>query len=281
MKKYLLILFIIISVSGYSEDFGIGREDNVVDKQTNADLYITTWDGIIRSLNNDIYSSIPYLYKIRPSPALCIKGELTDLAKNRALDMLNNIRDLHNLKRLKYSKKYDSQVQAGALILQANGILTHTPPKSSRCFTEEGYLGTSTSNIYGGKRGIGSRDAHDPLNDVIGWIHDTYNVNDKWQVGHRRWDLDPFRTYMTYGQVYWASLDKVHSFNEEKEITVDPKDIPDFVAFPYERYPYILFPTNNDRYKTYWSFQIIEDKTNKYNNKHYYFTINHRESPLL
>ena len=48
--------------------------------------------------------------------------------------------------------------------------------------------------------------------------------------------------------------------------------LPDFVAFPYKRYPYILFPVNNDKFNTYWSFQIIEDKLNKNNNKYYYFT---------
>jgi hypothetical protein len=268
MRFFIIVLLLLFTNIAYSYDnYGIGKQESAI-----IDTYITTWDEIIRSIGDNLYKSDKYLYLIKPKPALCIKGRLTPFAKDRALNTLNAIRKLHNLQPLKYSSKYDGQVQAGALILEANGIITHTPSKKNKCYTDEGYDGTSSSNVYGGRGSISERTTHDPLNDILGWVHDTYNLNDKWRLGHRRWDLDPFRTYMSYGQVYWASLDKVHGFTEEKEITVDPKDIPDFVAFPYKRYPYVLFPVNKDRFNTYWSFQMVEDKSNKNRNKHYYFT---------
>ena len=40
-----------------------------------------------------------------------------------------------------------------------------------------------------------------PRRDMIGWANDARNRSLIAAVGHRRWLLNPFATYMSYGQV--------------------------------------------------------------------------------
>ena len=56
------------------------------------------------------------LYAEVPDVDNCQAGKLTELAKNRALEAVNQIRSLHGLAPLKYSAFYDNQMQESSLI---------------------------------------------------------------------------------------------------------------------------------------------------------------------
>ena len=57
---------------------------------------------------------------------------------------------------------------------------------------------------------------------------------------------------------------KVHSFDDEP--VVSPRVEVDYVAFPYETYPFHLVGEG-----TPWSFSVVEDKRDIWGNQHPYF----------
>ena len=85
-------------------------------------------------------------------------------------------------------------------------------------------------------------------------------------AGHRRWVLDPFTTYLSYGQVYGYTVQKTFDFDLEPAVT--PFITVDYVAFPYRTYPAIFMKDDPP-----WSFSVVEDKTKRGKNKHPYFQL--------
>ncbi len=67
----------------------------------------------------------------------------------------------------------NQQAQACALMMTANGMLSHSPPKDWKCYSDLGAMGASTSNISGGP-GVAS---------VLGYMVDSGNET---TFGHRR-----------------------------------------------------------------------------------------------
>jgi len=204
-----------------------------------------------------------FLYAEEPDLDTCRAGELTPAAKDRALEAMNQIRALHGLEPVQWSRRYENQVQQAALIQAASGILNHRPPPSAQCYTEAGAEGSATSNLSRG--GGNNRDWHaDAARKMVGWTNDARNVSLVAAVGHRRWLLNPFATYMSYGQVHGYAAQKVFGFDEEPVLV--PEIEVDYVAFPYETYPFHLVAGDPP-----WSFSVIEEKLNIWANQHPYF----------
>ena len=219
-------------------------------------------DGYNYNLGVQTYWEPGFLYAEAPDVDTCQAGRLTPAAKDRALEAMNQIRALHGLKPVQYSQRYAQQVQAAALIQVANGFLTHHPPPSALCYTEAAATGSRTSNLHGGAR---DRDWDaDPARWMVSWTDDANNAGFVAGVGHRRWMLNPFAAYMSYGQVRGYAAQKVSGFDEEPAFV--PQVEVDFVAFPYETYPFNLVEE-----RTPWSFSLIEDKSNIRGNQYPYF----------
>ena len=193
------------------------------------------------------------LYTEVPNVENCEAGKLTELAKNRALKAVNQIRGLHGLSPLEYISRYDNQMQEASLIQEANNFPGHYPESSSKCYTEEGYEGSASSNLAGGTKN------RDPAASMIKLTADAYNRGHLASVGHRRYILNPFVTYFSYGQVENIAAQKVARFLKEPFFI--PQINVDFIAFPYGTYPRILLHGD-----PYWSFNIIVDKKNRWNN---------------
>ncbi len=223
------------------------------------------WKTIYQEIESEKYMSEEILYDIKPNVDLCNEGSLSQFAKDRALEAVNEIRKLHNLPEVQYSYNYDTQVQKASLIIEASGELSHQPNENYKCYSQDGYNGSSTSNLGGGY------DLVDPADDIIGWIDDAYNSNIVSGVGHRRWALTPFLDYISYGQVNGNSSLKVFDFNNEVDIN-NYIDV-DFVAFPYQKYPFFFLSDKkkHNAKKTPWSFSIVKDKSNSFNNDYEYF----------
>ena len=223
------------------------------------------WHEVGRTIAAGTYASEDFLYATRPNLATCAPGTLTQKAKDRALEAMNRIRALHGLAPVRYSSRYDQSVQAAALIQATNDYVGHHPPSSARCYTPAGAEASASSNLSrSGWRGRG-RD-QDPVEEMIGWTHDAQSTSPVAGAGHRRWLLNPFVTYLSYGQVYGHTVQKVFDFDHEPAAA--PLITVDYVAFPYETYP-ALFMADNPP----WSFSVVENKTDRWKNKHAYFQL--------
>ena len=96
---------------------------------------------------------------------------------------------------MQYSLRYDNQVQQASLIQAAAGYPGHFPEPSAQCYTTAGLEGSGSSSLFGGGKD------RDPAAHMIGWADDARNRSLIAAVGHRRWLLNAFSTYMSYGQV--------------------------------------------------------------------------------
>ena len=211
------------------------------------------WRQFTADLAEGTYREAEFLYAEEPDVDACQAGRLTQAAKNRALETMNKIRALHGVPPVQYSSRYDRQMQEASLIQAANRYLTHYPEPSDQCYTEAGAAGSGTSNLI--------RYGRDPAFHMVAWTDDG-RVRGS---GHRRWILNPFATYMSYGQVgYGYAAQKVSGFDDEPSIT-SRIDV-DYVAFPYETYPFHLVENNPP-----WSFSVVEDKSRLWGNAHPYF----------
>ena len=200
------------------------------------------------------YQSGTYLYAEEPDVAACFAGRLTQGARNRALEAANQIRALHGLPPVRWSSSYGRQVQEAALIQAANDFLRHQPGADVACYSEEGAAGSGTSNLSASSVPV------DPAAAMINWTHDAANVSLSAASGHRRWVLNPFSRQFAYGQEDGFAAHKAFGYPRELAGTAEVEA--DFVAFPYEAYPFHLVEGDAP-----WSFSLIADKASFWNNR--------------
>lgn len=225
---------------------------------------VTFWREIAHDIATKAHATDYFLYASLPDLKTCQPGRLSQEAKDRALAGMNRIRTLHGLAPVKYSYLYDRSVQEAALIQAANGYPGHHPSSSARCYTAAGAEGSRTSNLSGFSSGA-LRDI-DPVENMISWTHDARSRSEVAAAGHRRWVLNPFATYLSYGQVHGHVAQKVFDFDHEPAVT--PFITVDYVAFPYRTYPAIFMKDDPP-----WSFSVVENKTKRGKNKHPYFQL--------
>ena len=206
------------------------------------------WQQYNDALVEGTYRGSWFLYVEEPDVDACQPGRLSQAAKNRALEAMNQIRALHRLSPVQYSRRYDEQVQAAALIHAVPGGRGHFPPPSAKCYTQAGAEGSRTSNLW-----LLAGNA-DPAEHMVWWTDDAGNSGVVAEAGHRRWVLNPFATYMSYGQVEGAAALKIAGFHDEPSLT--PQVEVDYVAFPYKTYPFNLLLGDPP-----WSFSVVEDKS--------------------
>jgi uncharacterized protein YkwD len=108
--------------------------------------------------------------------ASCTVGDISADGRANALRQYNLYRWLADLPAVTTDPTRDGQAQACALMQEANGSLSHSPPMSWKCWTQEGADGSASSNISGGP-GVMSADLY---------MVDSGNET---TFGHRRWIL--------------------------------------------------------------------------------------------
>lgn len=218
------------------------------------------------SLNaqDEILISADELYDIIPDISNCNEGKLKESEKLKAMQYLNYIRSFHNLKPVQYASQYDKETAKASLISVANALLDHYPKSSYHCYTQDGYTGCSTSNLYLGGN-ISPNSVYPTENGIITWIIDK-NIED---LGHRRNLLNPFLKYTSFGRVDGYSKAnpnyfltgmsiKVHQLPEYQNLLDWSSD---FVAYPFNDYPSSYFDAS-----WYLSFTVVVDKQNIWNN---------------
>ena len=254
-----------IAIQAYDKDKQASGFSNIgfLQIQDRGNNYHSFWKTVIGDINAGKFATNDFLYSEIPNVQSCFAGVLTQEARLRELTVLNKIRQLHQLSILSYDDA-DGEAQAASLIQRANDFLSHTPPTSALCYTQKGFDGSKSSNLHI------ANETGDPAQDLISLMDDATNISLVSGVGHRRAMLNPFMRFTSYGQVFGGSVVKIFDFSD-KSIT-DANDIPDFIAFPYMRYPYVFFSDKTMNKKTPWSLSIVEDKLLKRENRHEYFS---------
>lgn len=119
----------------------------------------------------------------------CVAGSTSIESKRAGLAAVNYMRAMADLPPVSVNTTLTKYAQASALIIEANGTLTHTPSSRSLCYTKDGYKGSNTGNIglllsdgerYPKAQTTGARGVALYMDDP-----GANNIS----VGHRRWLL--------------------------------------------------------------------------------------------
>lgn len=231
MVNYIILAFIIFLLF-YKVD-----EKFVINKSSIAETNVvkTARDSAIEDYNQNYIGSAFYDNGWTGNVAKCKPGTISESAKELYLKRINYFRRQVGLNDdINWNPNLHAKCQAAALMMLANNNLSHTPPKSWKCYTEDGYRAASTSNLSWGLAG------NDALTDLM-------NDEDKsnYAVGHRRWILYSNQKTMGIGATTRSCVLWIMDF----PVTPNTK-IPTFIAWPNKGY--IAKPLLFSR----WSFAI-------------------------
>ncbi len=167
----------------------------------------------------------------------CNPGTTSVDAQHATLTTENYFRSMLGLKPVVMSGSWSTGDQAAALMMYANGTITHSPPSSWTCYTSAGADAASKSNLALATPELSPGDA------IAAYIDDHGNESD---LGHRRWMIDPGLTQIGFGQVDGSK----GSYNAVQVttgyLTDAPAGSPAYVPWPAAGYvPEALVPIKN------------------------------------
>jgi uncharacterized protein YkwD len=179
------------------------------------------------------------------SHATCDAGTTAQAFRDTVQLRINYFRAMAGLPGdVQLSDEYNTKAQQAALMMSVNGQLSHSPPSTWQCYSEEGREAAGSSNLYLGVYGPSA---------ITGYMADPGAGN--YFVGHRRWILYPQTKSMGTGDIppsgtHWPS-NALWVFDENmwqpRPGTREP-----YVAWPPPGYvPYqVIFPR--------WSFAYAQ-----------------------
>lgn len=129
--------------------------------------------------------------------ATCTVGTISTLAQTRTLMCVNYFRKLVGLPgNITFDATLNGKCQEAALMMNANNQLSHFPTVSWKCYSSDGALAASKSNLS-----VGGNSA----NAIFGHINDPGVSNT--HVGHRRWVLNSKADIFGHGStLYFDAL---------------------------------------------------------------------------
>ena len=148
-----------------------------------------TRDGVAALFNSVYLPGWDVPLQWTGSVAGCDAGTTNVAHQQAVIDRVNYFRALAGLPPVTLLQGTPTiQVQAAALMMSANGMLSHTPPASWQCYSADGAMGAGNANLALGYFGVDSVDKY---------VDDPGGNNAA--VGHRRWVLFPPRASMATG----------------------------------------------------------------------------------
>lgn len=235
-------------------------------------LFILSGCGLVETLpaqsdaeKASAKDSVERLYNVVPDVQSCDEGVLKESSKQTALQVVNEIRSLHHLSPVTYNYEDDPLVAKSALISVANNDIEHRPPTTSKCYSEEGAVGSRTSNLDIDYEGSYEDSVSDDSYSIKRFLID----EDVESLGHRRWLLFPFLKEIAYGRVdgkpittgKYEIVTSVSLKVIDDEVADISKSEIDYVAYPYEAYPSQYF-----KHGWYCSFSVLVDREERWNN---------------
>lgn len=168
----------------------------------------------------------------------CDPGNLSESILRKAEERINYFRIVTGLNPITFSDEFNEKAQHAALLMTANGQISHSPTENWKCYTEEGYEGAMNSNL-----GIADFENFPEISFITGFILDYGSINNN--VGHRKWMLNSRTETMGYGATGQHEIIYVTGVRTESR-----PDAPEYIAYPPAGYfPYSLIFEK-------WSFAI-------------------------
>ena len=127
----------------------------------------------------------------------CQAGASSDASNQATLTAMNYVRSLAGLAPVTLNGSLNASAQAAALMMSANGALSHDPSSNWRCYTPAGAAAAGRSNLALSYPSITSGQIIDLYMDDPGSTNTA--------VGHRRWVLNPFTTQVGTGSTSTAN----------------------------------------------------------------------------
>lgn len=131
------------------------------------------------------------------SDGRCVAGTQAPGSRTATLRAINFARSMGGLAPVTFATTLNTRSQQTALIMSANGALSHQPPSSWRCWTSTGAANAGRSNLALSYPSITSAGL------VSQYLEDAGSTNQA--AGHRRWLLNPFTTQMGSGSTNTAN----------------------------------------------------------------------------
>jgi uncharacterized protein YkwD len=125
------------------------------------------------------------------SNSSCQAGTTSSSSRAATLRALNFVRAMNGLAPVTFGSTLNARAQRAALMMSANGALSHTPSTSWRCYTRVGAATAGKSDLALAYPKITS-------GRVVEMYMDDQGAENT-AVGHRRWLLNPFATAMGNG----------------------------------------------------------------------------------
>lgn len=109
----------------------------------------------IRQASLDFYRRYYLTSSVNPSwtgnISTCNPGTTTQAFRDSVLERINYFRSMAGVPAgVTFSDEYNQKAQQAALMMSANGSLSHDPPTSWKCYTDQGHEAAGKSNLAGG-----------------------------------------------------------------------------------------------------------------------------------
>lgn len=164
------------------------------------------------------------------SIAGCDPGAPSAAAQQATLTAVNYFRDLVGVEPVIFDAALSEKAQEAALMMAANGALSHDPPPGWACYTAEGHAAAGKSNLALGNTGASA---------ISAYMEDSGSGNEI--AGHRRWIIDPRQTTMGSGAVQdsgsgWQRTSNALYVLDTGSFQPTPASTPEFMPWPVEGY---------------------------------------------
>ena len=177
--------------------FGYGTERSqalavtVTDGGSAATVGFDTWDrdAALAAYRGEFRREEPD-WGYSGNVADCVAGTTSQAFRDSVIQRVNWYRRMAGLGTITEHKEHSRTAQHAALMMAANGMLSHSPASDWKCYSATGATGAGSSNLYLGISG---------LRAIDGYIRDPGGSNVA--VGHRRWILLPQLTTVGTGDV--------------------------------------------------------------------------------
>lgn len=178
----------------------------------------------------------------------CDCGTIDNSIYKEAENRINFFRLVNGLYCVKNNTKFNADAQCAAMLIKTNKLLTHTPEKNLKCYSESAYNGCSKSCLsFSDFKNFSS------TSFVTGFILDYGDEN--FAVGHRKWLL-----YSKLAEFGYGATNNTEAIFVVDGVSNDSLLAPEYIAYPWNGFVPVnlIFPK--------WSFSIPDSKVVDYSN---------------
>ena len=104
-------------------------------------------DSVIRGFNDTWLPTLNVPFSWTGSVESCIPGSPSGEVRGAVLTQINYVRDQAGVDPVSLADTPNTVAQAAALLMDANDAVSHQPPSSWRCWTQDGAVGAATSQL--------------------------------------------------------------------------------------------------------------------------------------